>query len=113
MTSASDEENDDEVMSLGLTSSDEEAEPEGEAVALKAWGKRKTNYYAEDGDSEGEDELEEREAIHIQQQFASALSEVDYEVECGDDNKISDIDVSELNQSLRHCISIVFTGGRE
>lgn len=74
-----------------LWSSDEEAHGDG-TVAVEGWGKQKSTYYAEDGDGEREgleEELEEREAIGLQQQQSALLSEGDFEADFSDSEKLS------------------------
>lgn len=80
---------------LDRWSSDEETHADG--IVTEGWGKHKSAYYTEggDGDREGlEQELEEREAIDLQQQQSALLTEGDFEADFSDNEKLSDANVS-------------------
>lgn len=70
-------------LDVHISSSEEERENEKSTSSFKAWGKKRTNYYAEESNAEGEleEELEESEALSIQRQQATMLSEKDFEGE--------------------------------
>lgn len=67
-------------------------------LSRKGWGNRKDVYYnegedMEDGELSGE-ELEEKEATHLQHHMASMLSERDFDTEFPSMEHLSDTDVS-------------------
>ena len=75
-----------------LWSIDEEARGDGLVTTVGGWGKQKSAYYTEAGDGEREgleEELEEREAIELQQQQSALLSEGDFEADFSDNEKQS------------------------
>ena len=84
-------------MGIESSSGGEEQEDNQRDVSVKAWGKRKSEYYAEESDMEREElerELEEGEALDVQRRLASAFSEEDFEAELFDEEKSGEIDVS-------------------
>ena len=84
-------------MGLESSSSEEEQEDNQDGVSVKAWGKRKAEYYAEESDADREElerELEEGEALDVQRRLASAFAEEDFEAELYDKEKSGEMDVS-------------------
>ena len=76
---------------MGLdTWTSEDEESKAYSLSDKAWGKRKSEFYAEESDTEREElqtELEEREAMGIQYRLTSAFSDKDFEPEWCDSDE--------------------------